>query len=168
MAERKQRTTAGDKTICLPMTAGIDYEEFVKDTAAFRAYLDQQIESHPELFPAGIQDGYCFHGFVESGRLGMRTRRIRLKGTRTAYQLRPDTVMPYMVGTTEDVEKGLYLRRYGVPYEGIAHVLGHSAMFWYRATQALGRPSIVGSTVKDPDAIPPSPDGRRETYVVVG
>jgi hypothetical protein len=32
--------------------------------------------------------------------------------------------MPYMVGTTEEVEKGLYLRRYGVPYEGIAHVLG--------------------------------------------
>jgi hypothetical protein len=77
-----------------------------------------------------------------------------------AYQLRPDTVMPYMVGTTEEVEKGLYLRRYGVPYEGIAHVLGHSAMFWYRAHQALGRPSIVGSTVKDPETIPPSSGGR--------
>lgn len=85
----------------------------------------------------------------------LTTRRIRLKRNRDAYQLRPDSVMPYMVGTTEAVEKGLYLRRYGVPYEGIAHVLGHSAMYWYRATQALGRPSIVGSTVKDPEAIPP-------------
>jgi hypothetical protein len=53
-----------------------------------------------------------------------------------------------MVGTTAEIEKGLYLRRYGVPYEGIAHGLGHSAMHWYRATQALGCPSIVGSTVK--------------------
>jgi hypothetical protein len=35
--------------------------------------------------------------------------------------------MPYMVGMTEEVEKGLYLRRYGVPYEGIAHVLGHES-----------------------------------------
>jgi len=92
----------------------------------------------------------------------LTSRRIRLKRNRDAYQLRPDTVMPYMVGTTEEVEKGLYLRRYGVPYEGMAHVLGHSAMFWYRATQGLGRPLIVGSTVKDPDAIPPSPDRRRE------
>jgi len=32
-----------------------------------------------------------------------------------ANKLRPDTVMPYMVGTTEEVEKGWYLRRYGVP-----------------------------------------------------
>lgn len=67
----------------------------------------------------------------------MTTRRIRLKCNRDSYQIRPDTVMPYMVGTTEEVEKGLYLRRYGVPYEGIAHVLRHSAMYWYRATQAM-------------------------------
>jgi len=160
MRERKQRTTAGDKTICLPIGEGIDYEELVNNTAAFRVYLDQQIEQHPELFPKGIEESYCFHGFVESERLELTTRRIRLKRNRDAYQLRPDTVMPYMVGTTEEVEKGVYLRRYGVPYEGIAHVLGHSAMFWYRANQALGRPSIVGSTVKDPETIPPSSGGR--------
>jgi hypothetical protein len=68
--------------------------------------------------------------------------------------------MPYMIGKTEEVEKGLYLRRYGVPYEGIAHVLGRNPMYWYNATQALGRISIVGSAVKDPDAFPPS-IGRR-------
>lgn len=161
--QRKQRGTAGDKTICLPMGEDVDYEELVKDTQAFRVYLDGQIAEHPELFAQGIEQGYCFHGFVSSGRMDLTTRRIRLKQTREAYQLRPDTVMPYMVGTTEEVEKGLYLRRYGVPYEGLAHVLGHSPMFWYRATQALGRPSIVGSTVKAPDAIPPSLGFRRET-----
>jgi hypothetical protein len=26
MSERKKRSTAGDKTICLPITAGIDYD----------------------------------------------------------------------------------------------------------------------------------------------
>ena len=160
MVERKKRRTAGDKTICLPIAAGINYEQLVQDTPAFRTYLDQQISEHPELFPQGIEQGDCFHGFVVSGRMGVTTRRIRLKQNRDSYQVRPDTVMPYMIGTTEAVEKGLYLRRYGVPYEGIAHVLGGSAMHWYRATQALGRPSIVGSTVKDPEAIPPSP-GRR-------
>lgn len=158
MVERKARGISGDKTICLPIDENTDYGRLVKDTAAFRMYLDQQIQHHPELFPSEIEEGYCFHGFVESGRLGLTTRRIRLKSNRAAYQIRPDTVMPYMVGMTEEIEKGLYLRRYGVPYEGIAHVLGHSAMHWYRAMQALGRPSIVGSTVKDPEAIPPSSD----------
>jgi hypothetical protein len=85
----------------------------------------------------------------------MKTRRILLKANRQVYQIRPDTVLPYMIGKTEEVEKGLYLRRYGVPYEAIAHVLGKSPMYWYNATQALARVSIVGSTVKDPDAFPP-------------
>ena len=127
MSGRKKRGTAGDKTICVPMGEGIDYSELVNDTPAFRAYLDQQIAQHPELFPEQIKDGYCFHGFVKSDRMGIVTRRIRLKSNRDSYQLRPDTVMPYMIGKTEEVEKGLYLRRYGLPYEGIAHVLGHSA-----------------------------------------
>ena len=161
MSERKKRGTAGDKTICLPIIAeGIDYEQLVKDTAGFRTYLDCQIAEHPELFQVRIGEGYCLHSFVRSDRLGITTRRIRLKDNRDSYQIRPDTVMPMMVGTTEEAEKGLYLRRYGVPYEGIAHVLGHSAMYWYRATQALGRVSIVGSTVKNPDALPPLPGCR--------
>ncbi len=138
MEKRKARTTSGDKTICLPMLPDVEYPR-------------------PELFPAEINQGYCFHGFVKSDKLHIRTRRIRLKSNRQAYQLRPDTVMPYMIGYTEEVEKGLYLRRYGVPYEAIAHVLGHSAMYWYQATQALGRISIVGATVKEPSSFPPSP-----------
>jgi hypothetical protein len=159
MNPRKKRTTAGDKTICLPIGVDQDYDTLVNDTAAFRAYLDQMIAAHPELFPAGIGEGYCFHGFVESQRMDITTRRIRLKSNGQAYQLRPDTVMPYMRATTEEVEKGLYLRRYGVPYDAIAHVLGHSAMFWYRATQSLGRSSIAGSTLKNQSAFPPSSGG---------
>jgi hypothetical protein len=158
MTERKKRGIAGDKTICLPIAANVDYEQFVKDTKGYRAYLDEMNKVHPELFPVGIEQGYCFHGFVESGKLPLKTRRIRLKGNGEAYQMRPDSIMPYMIGATEEVEKGLYLRRYGVPYEGIAHVLEHSAMYGYHATQALGRVSIIGSTVKDPQTIPPSSD----------
>ena len=99
MVERKKRRTAGDKTICLPIAAGINYEQLVQDTPAFRTYLDQQISEHPELFPQGIEQGDCFHGFVVSGRMGVTTRRIRLKQNRDSYQVRPDTVMPYMIGT---------------------------------------------------------------------
>jgi hypothetical protein len=70
-------------------------------------------------------------------------------GSRQCYQIRPDTMMPYMVRTTEEVAKGLELRRYGVPYEGIAHVLDHSPMHWHSDTQALGRISIVSSLAKE-------------------
>ena len=156
MKPRRHRTTAGDKTICIPVPEDQDYQQLVSDTKAFRSYLDQLITEHPELFPAQINEGYCFHGFVTSEKLDVITRRIRLKSNREAYQLRPDSVMPYMIGPTDEVEKGLYLRRYGVPYEGIAHVLGHSPKYWYNATQALGRASIVGTTVKTPAALPPS------------
>jgi hypothetical protein len=159
----QQRTTAGDKTICLPLPEGIDYAAWIEDSEGYRHYLNQQIAAHAELFPAEISAGYWLTGFVYSKRMELKTRRILLKANRQAYQIHPDTVMPFMIGKTEDVEKGLYLRRYGVPYEGVAHVLGQSPMYWYNATQALGRISIVGSTVKDPAVFPPPPGGGRET-----
>jgi hypothetical protein len=135
------------------------YDEWIEDSVGYRQYLDEQIAQHRELFPPEIERGYWLDGLIPSKRQQMKTRRILLKANRQAYQIRPDTVMPYMVGKTEEVEKGLYLRRYGVPYEGIAHVLGKSPMYWYNATQALGRSSIVGTTVKDPEAFPPSSGG---------
>jgi hypothetical protein len=124
----RKRPTAGDKTICLPLPTGIDYDRWILDAAGYRIYLDEQIAQHPERFPVGIRDGYWLDGFVISKRQQMKTRRILLKHSRDTYQIHPDTVMPYMIGRTDDVEKGLYLRRYGVPYEAIAHVLGMNAM----------------------------------------
>ena len=96
MKARQARTTSGDKTICVPMPPDQDYTTFVEDTPAYREYLDAVIQDHPELFPSDIDQGYSFHGFVESGKLHLRTRRILLKSRRQAYQIRPDTVMPYM------------------------------------------------------------------------
>lgn len=62
--------------------------------------------------------------------------------------------MPYVVGRTNEVEKGLYLRRYGVPFDALAYVFGRDASYWYRLHQSLGRFSIVGTTVKDPNKVP--------------
>jgi hypothetical protein len=36
----------------------------------------------------------------------------------------------------------------------LVYVFGHDAMYWYRAELALGRPTIVGSTVKQPAQLP--------------
>ena len=55
---------------------------------------------------------------------------------------------------TDAVEKALYLRQWGVPFDALAYVFGRDAMFWYRAWLAFGRPSLVGTTVKDPQQVP--------------
>jgi hypothetical protein len=155
MAERKQRGKAGDKTICLPIEEGVNYNELVENREGYRAYLDGQIAKHPEIFPEGIEDGYRFHGLVESSRQELKTRRIYLPSRKEAYQVRPDFVMPYMSETVELAKKGLYLRKHGLSYEGIAYVLGGSEMHWYNLCQSLGRVSIVGTTVKRAQACPP-------------
>jgi len=155
MAKRKKRGKAGDKTICLPIEKDVIYEELVEDREAYRAYLNDQIAKHPEIFPEGIERGYRFHGLVESSRQELKTRRIYLPSRREAYQLRPDFVMPYMSEKVEVAEKGLYLREHGLSYEGIAYVLGGSEMHWYKLCQSLGRVSMVGATVKRAEMCPP-------------
>lgn len=153
--QRRQRGTAGDKTICLPIADELAYDSLVEDREAFRQYLNQQIAAHPELFAEAIGEGYRFHGWVESSRQQIKTRRIYLPSTGEAYQLRPDFVMPYMSETAEMADKALYLRKHGLSFEGIAYVLGRSEMHWYRLCQSLGRASLVGTTVKRAAALPP-------------
>lgn len=155
MPQRRARGVSGDKTICLPIDEGVNYTELVADSLKYRAYLDEKINEHPELFPVESESGYRLHGFVESKRQHLRTRRILLLQKHEAYQIRPDFVMPYMSERVAVAEKGLYLRRYGVPFEGIAYVLGGSEKHWYNLCQSLGRPSLVGTTVKAPTGLPP-------------
>ena len=155
MSTRKKRGKAGDKTICLPISEEIDYDQLVENRESYREYLDAQIAAHPELFPEAIEQGYRFHGWVESSRQHLKTRRIYLPQTKQAYQLRPDFVMPYMSETAAVAAKAMYLRQHGISYDGIAYVMGRSEMHWYRICQSLGRVSIVGSTVKNAATLPP-------------
>ena len=148
------RMGMGNKSICLPVVSETAYEKLISDPSTFRRYLHLLIAKFPEIFPQQITDGFRFHDFIMSRKLNLRMRRIELLATGQVYQLRPEFAMPYMVGRTDDVEKGLYLRRYGVPFEALAYVFGRDASYWYRACQALGRCSIVGTTVKDPKLLP--------------
>lgn len=147
------RTTAS-KTICLSFASETDYLALLNDQDKFRQHLDVTFTAHPELFPAAFKQGYKLNGFVQSKKQDIAIRRIRLLETDAAYQIRPSFLMPYMIARTEDVEKPLYLRRWGVPFEALAYVFGHDPMFWYRAYVALGRNSLVGTTVKAPETLP--------------
>ena len=146
--------TAGSKSICLPTGSEAEYSEAVSQPQRFRNFIDQLIERYPGLFPPEIDEGYWLHDIVRSKKQQLSMRRIKVVATGKVYQVRRDFVMPYMIGKTDEVEKGLYLRRWGVPFEALAHVFGRDENYWYRAYQGLGRFSIVGTTVRDPDSIP--------------
>jgi hypothetical protein len=134
-------------TICLPASKD-DYLELLDSPDAFRRWVDQAFRDSPELFPEDFARGYTLKDFRSSKRLGIRTRRIRLKATRQAFSVRPSFAFPSMTGLTDQVEGPLFLRAFGVPFWALARVFGRGPMYWYRLEVGLGRNSIVGTTLR--------------------
>lgn len=142
------------KHICLPFASEAQYREYVDNPAQYRQYLLQMLHQHPELFPEAMDQGFTFHDYYVSVKQDLGVRRIKVTTTGAVFTLRPSFVMPYMIARTDAVEKALYLRQWGVPFDALAYVFGRDAMFWYRAWLAFGRPSLLGTTVKDLAKIP--------------
>jgi hypothetical protein len=63
MSSKKVRGIAGDKTICLPIEDGIEYEDFVKNPHKYRIYLDKIMKKYLEIFPLEIG---IFNNFFEN------------------------------------------------------------------------------------------------------
>jgi hypothetical protein len=149
------------KRICLPIDQE-EYQHIVSDQEAYRNYLDDCVRRHPELFPAGITRGYKLYGFCEeSAKMAeVRIRRICLherneQGREQVFQVVPSYVLPYMTGSVGDVEKPLFLHhKFGVPFWALSYVFGRDDSYWYRVSQQLGRPSLVGTSVKRADKLP--------------
>jgi hypothetical protein len=138
----------------MPFESEAQYQECVADVAKYRAYLTKLCQHHPELFPQAMGAGYTFHDRYHSRKQHLVLRRIKLKATQEVFTLRPSFVLPYLVARTEEVEKALFLRQWGVPFEALAEVFGRDAMFWYRAWLGFGRPHLVGTTVKHESDMP--------------
>lgn len=119
----------GDKSICLPVSSEEQYRQLINDNLNFRAYLCQLYAKYPENFPAEMDKGFCFHDWVVSSKQELSMRRIKLKANKEVYQLRPDFMMPYMVGKTGEIEKPMYLRHFGVPFGALAYVFGRNPMY---------------------------------------
>ena len=145
-----------NKVICINFQSPKFYEKCMKDHTEFRKFLMNTYAQYPEIFPKDFNDGFNFHDIVTSRKQnGFSMRRIMLKNnSRAVYQIRPSFMMPYMIGVTVDVEKALFLRRWGVPFEALAYVFGRDAMYWQRAYLAIGRNSLVGTTIKSPERLP--------------
>jgi len=140
--------------ICLPFESELHYASCVADTLKYREFLAQQFLLHPELFPQAFSQGYQFHSRYHQKKTDLTLRRIKLKATSKVFAIRPSFLLPYGVERTDKVEKALFLRSYGVPFEALAYVFGRDANFFERAWLQLGRPSMVGTTIKDEDKLP--------------
>lgn len=145
----------GSKTVCLPIEQE-EYSRIMLDAVAFRGFIDEMSKKHPELFPQGMAEGYTLHDVLPPSRKRpeIRQRRFKLKTNQEVYTIRPSFVLPYMTGYTETVENGLFLLNFNVPSWAIAQVFGRDAMYWERLTERLGHNSLVGTTVRHPEALP--------------
>jgi len=144
------------KTICIAFPDKEYYQKCMEDAKIFRKFLNETYERYPELFPAGFIKGFRLHSFITSKKQkGFIMRRIELNTVReNVWQIHPSFMMPYMISETEQVEKALFLRRRGVPFDALSYVFDRNAMFWYNAYVSPGRHSIVGTTVRDPGPLP--------------
>lgn len=137
-------------TICLPIDQH-SYQGLVGEPERFRAWLDAAFADCPELFPEAFASGYTLKDCRTSSKTGLRTRRVRLSATGESFSVRPSFVLPYQVALTDDVEKPLFLRKFGVPFWALAYVFGKDSSFWYRLEVSLGRNSVVGTTIRKVD-----------------
>jgi hypothetical protein len=159
-SKKQTKVTKKNRRITLPVTLAA-YNELKEDAVAYRQWVDQMIKFYPELFPADIDTGYTLHDVLPtSAKLAnVQLRRIRLKqrdesGQAQVFTIAPSEVLPYMVGLTDEVEKALFLRRFGVPFWGLSYVFGHNDDYWYRLSLSFGRYEIVSTTIKEQDKLP--------------
>jgi hypothetical protein len=151
---QKEGVPRGARQICIPMTRDV-YDRIWSDPAEVRMYVDSLMTSCPEIFPRAMTESYRLTGHLpESSKMpGIRLRQVRLRDGQ-AFTLRPSFVMSYMCGATEDLEKPLLLLSFGVPCWVVTEIFGHNDMYWERHLERLGRNSLVGTTVRDPERLP--------------
>jgi len=147
------------RRIVLPIPRDV-YGDLIENVDAYREYIDAMWLSCPELFPIDMAQGYTWHDRYHSQKMPrVSVRRIKLKelnseGKSQVFTIVPSFVMPYMSGDTNEIEKALFLRRFGVPFWGLTYVFGHNDMYWYRQVERLGRYDLLGTTVTSPEDLP--------------
>jgi hypothetical protein len=144
----------GNKALCLPCASAAQYRDSVDYPTPYRQSLSQMLEQQPDLFPQDMGQGFRLHDAYASVKQDVIVRRMKLQATGAVFSLRPSFVMPSLIGRTDEIDKALSLRPWGVPFDALAYVFGRDAMFWYRAWLACGRPSLVGTTGKAPESVP--------------
>ena len=97
-------------------------------------------QHYPELLPQALAQGYWFHDRYHVRKPDVNRAAHQTQSDGRGLHPRPSFLLPYGIGRTEEVEKALFLRQWGVPFEALATVFGRNAMFWYRAWLSFGLP----------------------------
>jgi hypothetical protein len=131
-------TPLANKRIIVPFDEAT-YEDLLLNRQAYHAFLTEQIQARPELFPATIQDGWSFYGLTApSTKQGLRLRRIQTKTDGAVWHIHPSFMMPYMTCDTATAEQILFLAK-GVPDWALARVFQKDVMTISRLRTSLGR-----------------------------
>jgi hypothetical protein len=152
-SKTKTKVTKPSKRITLPIELD-QYHQLIDQPSAFRQWLDEMIKQYPELFPVAIAAGYTLHDRRSSSKMpAIRLRRIKLKtdtaqGQAPVFTIAPSGIMPYMTGYTDEVEKPLFLGRFGTPFWALSYVFGRDDQYWFRLVSHLGRYEIIQTTVR--------------------
>lgn len=124
-----------------------DYNEFITNKIKAKEMINSYIINNKELFPNKINKGYIFDGFTsKSIKVELKLRKIKIDDK--IYRIYPSFLIPYCREIDKNLENGLLLSRYGVPFWIIAQIFGKSTMFWFRLVSYFGECSLLGSTVK--------------------
>jgi len=100
-----------------------------------------------------LKEGYKLNGRDrKSKKMNIQLRRIKVGDV--VYRICPSYIIPGMRGKTMEVEKVLFLARFGVPFWALAVVFGKNSMYWYRLFISLGQKNLVGTTVYDMTKMP--------------
>ncbi len=142
------------------------YPEFIDDKPASTSHVQAWIDGHPEVFPETIHEGWSLYGVPrESVKQGLRVRRIVTTADDEVWSIQPAFVMPYMSCDTAPAEKMLFLQKWA-PAWALAHAFENDVMTIHRLTSRMGRYTMVGTTVKQPDTLPKDV-GADETHTTI-
>ncbi len=128
-----------NKTIVLPFEEAT-YTELLDDNAAYKAFITEQRQRYPELFPPTMSEGWSLYGLTRPSTTqdGLRLRRILTKADQEVWQIRPSFMMPYMTCETKTAEKILFLAKWA-PDWALARVFEKDVMMIYRLKTHMGR-----------------------------
>lgn len=139
-------------TIVLPLSEN-NYASFLNEGKIAHQTIREIWDRNPELFPSQMTEGYVLNGKTRlSKKMNIQMRKIKVDGQN--YQIRPSFILPYCRAKTDLASKGLFFKRFGVPFWALAFTFGYNAMWWYRLYHSLGNYSIVGTTIHDSEKLP--------------
>lgn len=151
------KTPTGVKHLCLPFESEAHDAQCLADLRQYRTWLQQMFAQHPALFPRDFGAGFHWHAQYRLKKQALDLRRLKLKATGQVFTVRPSFLLPYGAGRTDEVWQPLQLHAEGTSLETLVELYGHDLHYWERLWLALGRPSLVGTTVKDTTQLPTAP-----------